>query len=197
MGFLQRFLPNNLRETHPTRDSSSFANLSEEQLEKHLMVARYGDFMLTEAVRPSFESKEVLLDLFIDLLQPMGTEVDVVLETSHECDAGSHHDLYREHIDLPVLQSILYDFEDLILDDGCAGIAVLNPKVPVEVQLDEHKLLIIYGRRLQEFEQIFADYKVDCNEDIRFITEAEHVHSSSEEFQKRFESLRYRLGIDE
>jgi hypothetical protein len=40
------------------------------------------------------------------------------------------------------------------------------------------------------------DHYVDCHEDIRFITEAEHVHSSSEEFIERFRELKYDLGID-
>jgi hypothetical protein len=43
---------------------------------------------------------------------------------------------------------------------------------------------------------VLGDYAIDCAEDIKFITEAEHVHSSSEEFVERFEQLKYRLGID-
>ncbi len=40
-------------------------------------------------------------------------------------------------------------------------------------------------------------YAVECREDIRFITEAEHVHSSSDEFARRFDELRYRLGVED
>ena len=76
--------------------------------------------------------------------------VDVVLETSHE-RRGSHQDMYREDIDMPVLKSTLYDFEDLLLGDGCTGMAVLNPDIPMEVQRDEHKLLIMYGQELVDF----------------------------------------------
>ncbi len=75
-----------------------------------------------------------------------------MLETSHDRDSRGHVDLYREHIDLPVLKSTLYDYEDLLLNDGCTGIAVLNPHVPLEVQFDEHKLLIAYGQDLGGFE---------------------------------------------
>ena len=121
----------------------------------------------------------------------------MVLETSHDRENGTHRDLYREHIDMPVLQSTLYDFEDLLLDDGCTGVAVLNPQKPTEVQLDEHKLIIIYGNNHSEFEEIFARYGVPCDENMRFITEAEHVHSSSEDYIDKFETLRYRLGIDD
>ena len=104
--------------------------------------------------------------------------------------------MIRESIDLPILKSILMDYEDLLLNDGCMGIAVLNSNIPMEVQLDEHKLLIAYGQNLEEFERTFADYAVECHEEIRFITEAEHVHSSSEEYIERFNELKYDLGID-
>jgi hypothetical protein len=226
MSFLQRFLPSTDREGAAPPQRSSFQNVSEEQLEAHLNIARYGSFVLTDAVRPSYDlqvvpqsgyrhdvyqdsdtgikipvvmgaaSKETVLDLFFDLLEPLGNEVDMVLETSHERNNG-HQDLYRESIDLPVLKSTLYDFEELLLNDGCLGIAVLNPRIPFEVQFDEHKLLIMYGKNLSEFERVFRNYGVRCNEEIKFITEAEHVHSSSEEYFEQFQQLRYRLGIDE
>jgi hypothetical protein len=227
MGFLKRFIKSNTRDEAAARNHSSFATITQRQLEEHLNIARYGSFLLTDAVRPSFdlevvpsagyrrdtyrdnesgadvpvlmaaESRERLFDLFLDLLDPLGDEVDVVLETSHESDAGSHQDLYRERMDLPVLKSTLYDFEDLLLDDGCTGIAVLNPQVPLEVQFDEHKLLIVYGQDLRPFEEILGEYRLRCSPDIRFVTEGEHVHSSSEEFSERFEELKYRLGVED
>lgn len=225
MSFIQRFTRNPTRESQ-TQGHSSFENLSDDQLETHLRIARYGGFTLTDAVRPSYDlqvvpragfrhdryrddetgieipvlmgaaSRETIVDLYFDLLDPLGDEVDVVLETSHECDHGGHQDLVREAIDLPILKSILMDYEDLLLDDGCMGIAVMNPSIPLELQFDEHKLLIAYGQNLRSFEEVFADYGVRCEEDIQFITEAEHVHSSSEDFIERFNSLKYDLGID-
>ena len=141
-------------------------------------------------------TRNAILDVFFDLLDPMGFEVDVVLESSHNSDHGGHQDMIRESIDLPILKSILMDYEDLLLNDGCMGIAVLNSNLPMEVQLDEHKLLIGYGQTLADFEQTFAEYGIECEEDIQFITEAEHVHSSSEEYFERFNELRYDLGID-
>jgi hypothetical protein len=141
-------------------------------------------------------SREKLFDVFLDLLDPLGFEVDVVLETSHNRSAGGHIDLYREHIDLPVLKSILYDYEDLLMNDGCTGIAVLNPAGPLEVQFDEHKLLIVYGHDLTDFEQAFGEHGVRCNDRIKFITEAEHVHSSNEKYCDQFEELKMRLGME-
>jgi hypothetical protein len=85
----------------------------------------------------------------------------------------------------------------MLLNDGCTGIAVLNPRVLVEVQFDEHKLLIIYGHDLSEFEAVLADHGIDCDDEIKFLAEAEHVHSSSDQFARQFDELRYRLGIDD
>jgi len=226
MGFLQRFFQDVLREETPQRSSGSFEHLSEEELETHLGVNRYGSFLLTDAVRPSYDlkvvpsqgyrhdayhdaeskssvpvlmvaaSKHVLFDTFMDLLGPLGDVVDVVLETSHSRQSNGHVDLYREHIDMPVLKSILWDFEDLIVNDGCTGLAVLNPSIPQEIQFDEHKLLIVYGDNLHSFEDILDDRSVCCNDQMKFITEAEHVHSSSDQYARQFEELRMQLGMD-
>jgi len=227
MGFLKKFFRGTMHESEaPAARHSSFEHLSEEELEAHLGVCRYGDFRLTDAVRPSYDlqvvpqqgyrhdvyqdeenknrvpvlmaaaSKEVLFELFMDLLEPLGGELDVVLETSHNRSGGGHQDLYREHIDAPVLKSTLWDFEDLLLNDGCTGIAVLNPSIPQEVQFDEHKLLIVYGEPLATFEEILQAHLTPLAADIKFITEAEHVHSSSDQFFQHFDQLKMRLGMD-
>jgi hypothetical protein len=227
MGFLKRFFRNVFHENEPsTMRHSSFEHLSEDELEAHLGVGRYGDYQLTDAVRPSYDlqvvpqqgyrhdvyqdeegnnrvpvlmisaSKEKLFEVYMDLLEPLGGELDVVLETSHQRQGGGHVDLYREHIDAPVLKSTLWDFEELLLNDGCTGIAVLNPGIPQEVQFDEHKLLIVYGQPLDEFESVLRSHGVMLVEDIKFITEAEHVHSSSDTYVQQFEQLKMRLGMD-
>ena len=115
-----------------TSPTSSFEKLSNDELEAHMEIFRYGTFDLTEAVRPSYDlqvvpkqgfrhdsyvdpqtstkvpvvmaaaSRERLFDLFVDLIDSLGETVDVVLETSHSGAAGGHEDLYREHIDMPV-----------------------------------------------------------------------------------------------
>jgi hypothetical protein len=227
MGFLKRFFRNVFHEGEPTAiRHSSFEHLSEEELEAHLGVQRYGNFRLTDAVRPSYDlqvvpqqgyrhdvyqdeeaktqvpvlmasaSKEILFELFIDLLEPLGNELDVVLETSHHREGNGHKDLYREHIDAPVLKSTLWDYEESLLNDGCTGLAVLNPGIPQEVQFDEHKLLIVYGEPLEPFQDILHSHNVERVDSIKFITEAEHVHSSSDHFFQQFEQLKTRLGMD-
>ncbi len=226
MGFLKRFFRNVFRDGAVPVGTSSFERLSEEELEAHLGVSRYGEFLLTEAVRPSYDlqvvpsqgyrhdsyrdeenqatvpvlmaavSGERMFEVFMDLIDPLGNVVDVVLETSHNRGQHGHTDLYREHIDMPVLKSVLWDYEDLLLNDGCTGIAVLNPGIPQEVQFDEHKLLIVYGNELEEYEGVLRSRRVCCDDTMRFLTEAEHVHSSSDQYASQFEELKTRLGMD-
>lgn len=227
MGNIKGHTRNTFRDGVATRGKSSFVGLSDTQLEEHLSVARYGSFMLTDAVRPSFDlavvpsagwrrdtyrdketgidvpvimaaqTRHKLFELFIELLAPLGDEVDVVLETSHRTGNTGHEDLYREQIDMPILKSLLYDYEDSILNDGCIGIAVLNPRVPMEVQFDEHKLLIMYGHDLEPFQQILLENNLHQSDTLKFITEAEHIHSSTDELAESVEELCYRLGIED
>ena len=226
MGILKNFFTNVFPDEVSTATRRGFAQISEDELEAHLGVARYGDFVLSDAVRPSYAlevvpsagfrhdvyrdeenratvpvlmaavSKERLMETFMSLIESLGEVVDVVLETSHSRQNHGHTDLYREYIDMPILASTLWDFEDLLTNDGCTGIAVLNPSIPQEVQLDEHKLLIVYGQDLHPYENVLVDHRVPCREDMRFITEAEHVHSTTDRYAQQFEELKVRLGID-
>ncbi len=226
MGFLKNFFTNVFHEETGVRSTNSFDQLSKDELETHLSVSRYGDFTLTDAVRPSYNlevvptqgfrheeykdeethssvpvlmgaaTRESLFEVFMDLLEPLGSVVDVVLETSHGSGGNGHNDMYREHIDMPVLKSVLWDYEDLLTNDGCTGIAVLNPSGPQEVQFDEHKLLIVYSHSASEFERVFTSRGIRCDERLKFITEAEHVHSSSDLYMAQFDELKTQLGMD-
>ncbi len=193
----------------------------------HLQQDRYDDFWLTDAIRPSFTcpvvptegfrvetyrdtqagfkvpvlvasvSRERLFDAFLDLLDPLGEVVDVVLETSHDTDGNSHQDLFREHIDLAVLKSHCYDFEELLLHDGCTGIAALSTTGPMEVQFDEHKLLVVYAPDLKPFIQTLDHAGIPRQEKMKLITEAEHLHSTDPKYRPVFEQFCYRLGVGE
>jgi hypothetical protein len=196
-------------------------------LPAHLGVDRYGDFVLTGAVRPgpnlpvipsegyrresyrdsgsgtripvliAAVSRGKLFDCFLDLLPPLGEVVDVVLETSHQSSGGIHRDLVRQHIDLPVLMSWFCDFEELLLNDGCTGTAILSGAGPLEVQFDEHKLLIVYADDLEPFIAVMERHGVPCRDNLKLITEGEHIHSSQPHHEDEFEQLCCRVGVAE
>jgi hypothetical protein len=142
-------------------------------------------------------SSERLFSVFMDLVEPLGPVVDVILETSHESTDAGHEDLVREGIDLPVLLSHFHDHEDLLLNDGCTGVAVLDEQGASEVQFDEHKLLVVYAQDLRPFEKILRDHGVRRDDRLRVISEADHLHSTHPRYYDEFEQLCYRLGIDE
>jgi len=198
-----------------------------EKLAAHLQVDHYGDFWLTEAIRPSLDlqivpregfrvgvyrdakaslevpvliaaiSREQLFDVFLNLLDALGEVVDVVVETSHESQGGAHQDLIREQIDLPVFKSYCCDFEDLLLNDGCTGVAVIGTGGPMEVQFDEHKLLVVYAQDLNPFIHVLLQAGIPHDDEIKFITEGEHLHSTEPEHVEVFEQFCLRLGVEE
>jgi hypothetical protein len=197
------------------------------KLSAHLKLDRYGDFLLTEAIRPSLDlqvvprqayrrdtyrdrraglripvlaasvTREHLFDVFLALLAPLGDEVDVVLETSHDSTDARHRDLQREQIDRPILESYLCEFEELLLNDGCTGVAVIGNGAPMEVQFDEHKLLIVYAHDLGPFERVLHQHGIARDDRMKLITEAEHLHTTDPRYEVQFEHLCQRLGIGE
>ena len=191
----------------------------------HLSVDRYGDFWLTDAVRPAqslqiiprqgyrvetyrdakanFEvpvlvaaiSREQLFDVFLGLLDPLGEVVDVVMETSHDSAGNQHLDLFREGMDLPVLKSHCCDYEETLLHDGCAGVAVMSTDGPMEVQFDEHKLLVVYAPDLKPFIRVMKEFGILRNDKMKLITEGEHLHSTEDRHRAQFEQLCTRIGV--
>ena len=185
---------------------------------------RYGDFVLTDAVRPgpnvpimptegyrlsrfrdaetgiclpvlgAAVSAEKLFDVFLELLEPLGERVHAVLETSHETKGDRHTDLRRGDIDLPVLMSHFCDFEDLLVNDGCTGVAVVGVSRRVEVQLDEHKLMFVYARDLKPFRRVLRRHGVKLIPDLRLIAEAAHLHHSDGDYDDQFQQMAARLG---
>ena len=193
--------------------------------EAHLARRRYGRFTLTEAVRPAWQlgiipeagyrldvyadptngsrlpalvaavSSERLFETFLRLLEPLGDTCDVIVESSHD-RKNAPEEWTREGIERILLESLLWDFDDLLLNDGCTGIAVMHPTCPLEVQLDEHKLLVIYAHDLAPFERILSRQGVQRNDGLRVISQGDHMHTSSGRYGRRFGDLTARLHAD-
>lgn len=196
-----------------------------DRLSSHLQRKQYGDFTLTEAVRPAPDvpvrprqgyrihiyrnresrfrlpmltasvSAELLFDTFLALLEPLGDTLHVVLESSHLQHGDDLREIRRNGIDAPVLLSHFCDFEDLLLNDGCTGVSVLSSKRPMEVQFDEHKLFTIYASNLKPFQRVLRSMGVRKRRILRLITEAEHLHHSTEARADEFDQLACRLGV--
>ena len=191
----------------------------------HLTVNRYGRFTLPDAIRPgagvpimpregyrtriyrdraaglrlpmlsAAVSAEKLFDAFLALLEPLGEDAAVVLESSHGRDADDCREFRRSHIDMPVLASHFCDFEELLLNDGCTGVAVLNAEIPMEVQFDEHKLLHVYAPDLTPFRKALRALDIPRRKELPLICEAEHLHHTSDEYEDQFRLLCLRVGV--
>jgi hypothetical protein len=194
-------------------------------LAAHLQVKNYGNFTLTDAIRPALDvpvrprqgyrvgvyrdraarlrlpmlaaavTAEQLFDTFIALLEPLGDVVHVVLESSHGSRTDRHDDYRRTHIDQPVLASHFCEFEDLLVNDGCTGVAVLSAAGPVEVQFDEHKLLYVYAPDLRPFRRVLRSMGVRRRKVLPLISEAEHLHHSGDGYAEQFQQLGLRVGV--
>ena len=143
-------------------------------------------------------SSEQLFDTFLRLIEPLGDSVDVVLETTHDAEAQGQRpprtELTREGVERLVLESMLWDFEDLLLHDGCLGVAIMHPELPIEVQLDEHKLLVVYADDRGPFERVLVGQGLARNDRMRFISQGEHLHTSHTRYARRFTQLANTLG---
>lgn len=199
--------------------------MNSDRLATHLQIDRYDDFTLTDAIRPGAAvpvrpregyrvqvyrddkakfrlpmlsaavSAERLFDVFLALLEPLGEDVHVVLESSHDGHTDSHTDLRRNHIDMPVLASHFCEFEDLLTNDGCTGVAVLANGRPMEVQFDEHKLFHVYAPNLKPFRRALRDLGVRRRKVLPLISEAEHMHHSTADQADAFRQLCMRVGV--
>ncbi len=199
--------------------------MNSDSLAAHLSTNRYGGFTLTDAIRPgpgvpirpregyrvevyrdreakirlpmlsAAVSAERLFDTFLALLKPLGEVVHVVLESSHEAMADHHTDLRRDHIDTPVLASYLCEFEELLTHDGCTGVAIMAPGRAIEVQFDEHKQFHIYAANLKPFRRVLKRAGVRRRKLLPLISEAEHLHHTTEGYAEEFQQLAMRLGV--
>jgi len=142
-------------------------------------------------------SKESVFDIFLQLTDILGDTVDVILESSHGSKISKHIDLHREEIDLPILQSYLQEFEEVISNDGCSGVAVMAKGRPMEVQFDEHKVIVVYAQNIGDFEKVLLSNKIPRNDAIPLVNAFEHFHSTTDEFENQFNQLTEILGCSE
>lgn len=201
--------------------------MTHDRLSDHLKIARYGSFTLTDAIRPALNvpilpeegyrvelfrdrraklklpmlsaavSAERLFDAFLGLIREVGEVVHVVLESSHASGDDQRRDFRRDQIDQPVLASHFCDFEDLLLNDGCTGVAIMAESLPIEVQFDEHKLFHIYAPDLKPFRRVLRKLGIRRRQVLPLISEAEHLHHTTEQYAKDFRSLCLRVGVSD
>ena len=148
-----------------------------------------------------------ILDLYRDLMNVLGDDVQVVLESSHRSDDG-HTDFYAS-ADAIALKSATYDFEDLLLNDSNTGISVFETtEIPMngevneehrEVKLSGKKVIFVYSNDLEPFERILRSYGIKEDENMGFIDEFpdEELDTHSKRYHfDQFDELKQRLNAE-
>ena len=67
----------------------------------------------------------------------------------------------------------------------------------MEVQFDEHKLLVVYAADMRPFIDILKDHGIRRDDKMKLITEGEHLHSTDPRYRNEFEQFCHRLGVGE
>jgi hypothetical protein len=141
-------------------------------------------------------SAEKMMDVFMESVQALAhrrRRLDVCLISAHGASTRYH---YRRDVDIIVLLSTLEGYEDLLLNDGFFGIAVIDRHSYRELQLSEEKLLLVYGsfhQALRPFEEVLARHHICHDQNMAFITDAEHVHISDRTMRCQYRRLRQTL----
>lgn len=196
---------------------TTFADMSDHEIDAHVAIAKYGDFVFSDGVRPApgfvaqegykiqlFDgrpalfaalSQEKIFDSFRTMLDVLDDEVMIFVRDSHEEEEGQ----WRYHIDKSVMESVLIDFENLIVNNGFLSIAISDPDESSQLQLDEHKLICFYTKKaskLQKAETVMQSMGISRYDGLRTVIDGEHIHGTVTELQEEVDKLKQAIGIE-
>lgn len=135
-----------------------------------------------------------LMDVFCDILRTAPfdeSRADLVLESSHKIAGLGHEDHFSASKDTSVALDILLSVEESLINDGNAGFSFVFPELGMEIMIDEHKVLFVYGDScIDRVLEVFDHHGIQHIKDLRLIVDDEHVHISSDQAADQFEKLR-------
>lgn len=207
------------------RNQDAFHHLSRYEIATHLRITSYRGFHLTNAVRPSYDlqvipaegfryeyvpgygdlqvlvcaaSCERMIQVFHAFVDLLGDVVDIILESSHHQTANGKcfRTFRRSGIDKTAACSYLHPHRESFMEDGCLGLAIVDPSTGVEMCYDEHKLFRIYtcDGKWGPFVRALNRCGLYFEPDLRFITDGEHIHISNELKYREFCNAVCELG---
>ena len=168
------------------------------------------------------ETKSLLFDLFTDLAEELlkiekvkRSCIDVVLESRHIpddktgfgkkydcCDRAEFFtDFVASHVDPVSFLSKLFDFEDLIMNDGFTGVSLLAIAAFCELRLDVHKVISVFSKRPNVAERMAAFLKkrgvAQLPIQAHTVAEKPHVHIGHSNYKDRFDQFVESVGAQE
>ena len=134
-------------------------------------------------------------NVYLELITALDSTVNVVLvERSLSIGQYVQHLAYNK--DLPVVRSVLLDYEELLVQEGNVGIIVYDNNAG-EVHLTYHKDILVYAEDADPYKKILEGCGMKENEDLVYVQEVPHVHISSEKSHDVMEALKSQIGIDQ
>jgi len=140
-------------------------------------------------------SAEKILDIFDECISLLGDTCSIVLE-DFRTDKGDHIDHFAYYKDTFIVRSVLFDFEELLLNDGFVGLAIWSETAQAEVQLTMHKIILVYAADISRFKAALASFGIKEDPELRFFFEDFHLLVSTEAGNTAIETLKDRLYID-
>lgn len=158
------------------------------------------------------QTKELLFGLFTDLIEELlrvrrikKCGVNAVFESRHIPDkktggkkyfASGTSKYYRNYISREIdpitFLSMLYDFEELLTNDGFTGISLTSDPAFSELRFDVHKIILFFSKHQRLIEKIASFLHrsgVPQFEEISTVAENPHIHIGDSGFNGRFRQL--------
>ncbi len=128
------------------------------------------------------------LDLLGDELQPMFAQNPHTLRPTH---------YWKPIVDRPVMQSALYEFDDVVLHDGHASFMWDDVEDLVRVVLEPNKLIIVHALRekLGVYKSLMQKMGIPKTHRLQTIGNHKYELISSPELQDRFVQLTNNLAM--
>lgn len=189
------------------------------KLAEHTRKRKYGSFVLTDAIRPSFAldiipeegyriddlkdvgndkkllyasiSREKLFKIFLQFLDECENEVEVFLEQVDPRHRHATEEHYSELLDVSLVRDVCIKHKSLLLNQGYLSIVIRDARG--DITLDRFKCLGVIHPDINTFERILWLSDVDFIPDIQFLSEGPHIGLAYPEFNQAFENLRYAL----
>lgn len=141
-------------------------------------------------------SKERIMDVLTDCMNLMGEEVQPTFRQYSDTD-NTAREFWKPSIDVPILESAFFEFEDVILDDGMSDIGLITLDGGIGLRMLGDKLISISGMRrdLKAFSTIMQNYKIPQIKHLETIRDHRVDLTYSPELYQRFQQLTEYLGM--
>ena len=122
------------------------------------------------------------------------------IEARHGAITFNHDKFSVGMIELQIFLSLLYDFEELLADDGTTGVSIYVNNIGTELIFDEHKLIVVRSRDQFLIERIAVFLKDEgvrqLDDKVALTSTCEHVHITHHKFVAMFTDLLRRTGVE-